>query len=251
MNPVIDCLMNRKSIRKYKDGVPPDDLLEAVVRAGQQAPFAYQVYSVLLTREREKIQFRAPWLFTICIDLHKFELIMAKRGWQTVQNDLSLLLLGLQDAAYMAENMVTAGESLGLGSCYLGAAPYLALKIREEYSLPDRVFPLVQLVMGYPDENPPVRPRYPLNFVLFEGKYPDITDAQLEEAMKTMDQGYLSQDYYQKINYMIPVGKGMQEKYTFDNYSWSEHISRKLGLWQSDLGEMLDKLEKCGFKVSR
>ncbi|MDD2717741.1 MAG: hypothetical protein PHW04_17780 [Candidatus Wallbacteria bacterium] len=45
----------------------------------------------------------------------------------------------------------------------------------------DRVFPLVQLVMGYPDENPPVRPRYPLNFVLFEGKYPDITDAQLEK----------------------------------------------------------------------
>src|SRR5690606_13558808 len=63
-------------------------------------------------------------LFTICVDAHKLELIMAQRGWKMVTNDLSLLVLGIQDAALVAENMVIAAESLGLGSCFLGAAPY-------------------------------------------------------------------------------------------------------------------------------
>jgi nitroreductase len=46
--------------------------------------------------------------------------------------------------------------SLGLGSCFLGAAPYRAQEITEAYNLLERVFPLVQLAMGYPAENPPV-----------------------------------------------------------------------------------------------
>ena len=74
-----------------------------------------------------------------------------------VTNDLSLLLFGIQDAALMAENMVIAAESLGLGSCFLGAAPYIAAEIIKEYKLPQRVFPLVQLAIGYPAENPPPR----------------------------------------------------------------------------------------------
>jgi len=76
----------------------------------------------------------------------------------------------------MAENMVMAGESLGLGSCFLGAAPYRADKIAKKYQLPPRVFPMVQLAMGYPAENPPPRPRYPLEFTLFEDVYPELTD---------------------------------------------------------------------------
>ena len=39
-NPVIEALMNRKSIRKYTDQAPEDEVVETIVRAGQQAPFA-------------------------------------------------------------------------------------------------------------------------------------------------------------------------------------------------------------------
>ena len=92
----------------------------------------------------------APLYFTICVDAHRFERIMAQRGWEMATNDLSLLLLGIQDAALMAENMVIAAESLGLGSCFLGGVPYQAAQIIREYNLPPRVFPLVGLAMGYP-----------------------------------------------------------------------------------------------------
>jgi len=248
-NSVIELMFNRKSIRKYDDKVPADEMITTVVQAGQQAPFASQLYSVLLSRERDKHPFKAPLLFVICVDCHKLELMMARRGWKVVTNDLLLLLFGIQDAALMAENMVMAGESLGLGSCFLGMAPYRAESIIEDYKLPKRVFPLVMLVMGYPAENPPPRPRYPLEYVLFEGKYPELSDEQVGRAMAVMDEGYLEQDYYRRANYIIPLEGEKEEQYTFDTYGWTEHISRKWGQWYPSTKELLEKLRACGFEV--
>src|SRR5512136_2075853 len=152
-NPVIETMLNRKSIRHYRDESPSDEVVETIVRAGQQAPFAYQLGSLLLSRHRDKNPFHAPLLFTICIDSHRLELVMAQRNWRRVTNDLALLLFGAQDASLMAENMVIAAESLGLGSCFLGGVIYEADKIIQAYKLPPRVFPLVQLAMGYPAED--------------------------------------------------------------------------------------------------
>ena len=248
-NKVIETMLNHKSIRDYTDQKPSDEIIEKIVRAGQQAPFASQLYSVLLSR-KGNIQFEAPLLFTICVDFHKMEKIMEKRGWEAITNDISILLMGIQDAALMSENMVIAGASFGLGSCYLGAAPYRAKKIKEEYNLPDRVFPLVQLVMGYPAEEKPPRPRYPMDFVLFEDKYPELDDNKINEAMKVMDEGYLAQDYYEELNGKIPIKDDEKEdKYTYEDYSWTEHISRKWGQRYPDSERILEQLKECGFDV--
>jgi nitroreductase len=249
INPVIESMLNRKSIRKYTAEMPTDEVIYTVVRAGQQAPFASQLCSLLLTRKK-RLPFGAPLLFTICVDLHRMELIMERRGWQVVTNDLSMLFFGIQDASLMAENMVNAAESLGMGSCFLGAAPYMADKIARKYNLPLRVFPIVQLVMGYPAENPPARPRYPLSFALFEDEYPTFGEAEVEEAMRQMDEGYLAQDYYRKGKAKIRLERGREETYTYDNYSWTEHISRKWGQWYESPAELLGQLSRRGFKVS-
>ena len=202
-NTTLDAMMARKSIRKYEDRLPANDVIETVVRAGQQAPFAGQLGSVLLKRKSAAggvhdeggapkapggtadkepasgIPWGAPLLFTICIDMHRMELVLEKRGWRTKSHDLNMLLFGVQDATLMAENMVTAAESLAMGSCFLGGAPFRADRIIEEYSLPKRVFPVVQLTMGYPAENPAPRPRYPISFHLFEGSYPQFSDEEV------------------------------------------------------------------------
>ncbi len=248
-NPVIESMLQRKSIRKYEDRMPSDEVIETIVRAGQQAPFAAQVYSILLSRKKKHV-FGAPLLFTICVDYHKMKLIMGKRDWSMVTNDLSLLIFGIQDAAMMAENMVIAAESLGLGSVYLGNAPYVADKIAAEYNLPLKVFPLVQLAMGYPAKDAPPRPRYPMDFTLFEDEYPELTDEMIEEAMAMMDQGYMGQDYYKKNNYMIPLKNGRKETFTFDDYGWTEHISRKWGQWFPSVRDLLVQLEKRGFHIT-
>jgi nitroreductase len=248
-NPVIRTMLAHKSIRKYSDEVPSEEVIETIVRAGQQAPFASQYYSVLLSRKMRRNPWHAPLLFTICVDSHKFELIMAKRNWKLVSNDLTLLFFGIEDAALMAENMVVAGRSLGLGSCFLGSAMFRADKIAEEYKLPKRVFPLVQLAMGYPAEDPPPRPRYPKEFTLFEDKYPELDDEKITKAMRTMDEGYLAQSYYRKQNAKIKLEGNRKETFTYDNYSWTEHICRKWGQWYPDPKELLEQLGKRGFHV--
>jgi FMN reductase (NADPH) len=247
-NSVIETMLHHRSVRKYTAQKPDDETICTIIRAGQQAPFASQLYSVLLSRKK-KAPYGAPLWFTICLDIHKMELFMAKRGWQVVTNDLTLLLFATQDAALMAENMVLAGESLGLGSCFLGAAPYQAERIQREYKLPPRVFPLVQLVMGYPAENFSPRPRYPMEFTLFEDRYPEITDAMVEEAMRVMDEGYLAQGYYVKQKAKIRLEAGRKETMTYTTYSWTEHISRKWGQWYRSSRELLKQLEKCGFNI--
>lgn len=247
-NEVIQTIRDHKSIRKYTEKTPPDEVVKTIVRAAQQAPFAYQLYSVLLSRNREENPFNAPLLFTICVDSHKFECIMARRNWKVRTNDLTLLLFGIQDACYMAQNMVVAGRSLGLGSCFLGYPLSNVEGIISKYKLPKRVFPLVALAMGYPAEDPPCRPRYPLDFALFEDEYPDLDDETVTSAMKAMDEGYLAQDYYRNINYKIPL-EDREETFTFDDYSWIEHICRKLGQWAESLQDQKEQLEKCGFCV--
>lgn len=248
-NSVIDIMLHHRSVRKYTTQKPDDETLRAIIRAGQQAPFASQLYSVLLSRKK-KAPYGAPWWFTICLDMHKMELFMAKRGWQVVTNDLTLLFFAIQDATLMAGNMVLAGESLGLGSCFLGEALYRAERIQREYELPPRVFPLVQLVMGYPAEDFPPRPRYPVEFTLFEDRYPEITDALLEESMRVMDEGYLAQGYYVKQKAKIRLEEGREETFTYATYSWTEHISRKWGQWYRSPKKLLRQLEKCGFNIT-
>lgn len=248
-NPVIQAMLNRKSIRRYTTEEPSEEVIATIVRAGQQAPFAGQFGSLLLSREREGNPFRAPLLFTMCVDSHRMEEIMQRRNWPLVMNDLSLLLFGIQDASLMAENMVIAAESLGLGSCFLGGAPYRAEQIIAEYELPPRVFPLVQLAMGYPAEDPPPRPRYPMDLHLFEDKYPVFDDERVERAMAQMDGGYLAQDYYRRADYMVPLEDGREETETFDTYGWTEHMGRKWGQWAASPQAVLEQLAACGFRI--
>ena len=188
-NSTINLLLKHRSIRKYEDKEVPDKVIETLIHAGQQAAFAYQAYSVLLSREKEKHPFHAPLYFIICVDVHKISKIMETKNWKVIMNDLSCLLLGMQDAAYMAQNMVIAAESLGLGTCYIGSVPYYADKIAERLKLPQKVFPLVGLTVGYPAENPPTRPRYPLEFVLFENEYPELDKNAVNRSKKEMDDG--------------------------------------------------------------
>ncbi len=249
-NQIIDTMMNRKSIRKYTDQMPTTEEIETLARVAQQAPFAGQMCSLLLKKGVKEIPFKAPLFFTICFDMHKMETIMAKRDWPTGSCDLSLLLFGLQDAVLMSENLVIAAESLGMGSCFIGSAPYRAKTIIKEFNLPKRVFPIVQLTVGFPAEDPPTRPRYPLDYFLFEDEYPEFTDEQVARAMKEMDDGYLAQDYYREADYMVPLEKDRKETFTFDDYSWTEHMGRKWGQWIPTPKKLLEGMIACGFDLN-
>jgi len=248
-NETLDGMLARRSVRAYAKEQPSDEVVRTIVRAGQQAPFASQLYSVLLSRGK-KAPFGAPLWFVVCVDAYKLERFMKLRGWDVVTNDLTLLLLGMQDASYFAQNMVMAAESLGLGSCFLGEGSMSGARIRniaKQYGLPPRVLPMVELVMGYPAEEFAPRPRYPMEFTLFEDAYPELSDDDVRAAMKPMDEGYIEQGYYSRQKAKIPLQDGREDAFTYDDYSWTEHISRKWGQWAASPADMIEALRERGF----
>ena len=65
-----------------------------------------------------------------------------------------------------------------------------------------------------------------------------------------MDEGYLAQDYYRKGGIRVPLREGRPETHTFEDYGWTEHISRKAGQWHASPREILEQLAKCGFHIT-
>ena len=255
---LFEIIQNRRSLRLFLKKPIPDEVLKDILQAGFRAPFAAQLCSVVYTRDRKKIEElrnmgaypTTQVLMFFIVDLHRHEKVMSERGHTYDFDDTLALWLGIQDVTLVIENLILAAEAHGLGSVLLGAAPNVADKIAEIFDIPKRAFPVVGLCLGYPDpaEHTETRPRYPLSFSAFEEKYQDPTHAELLEAMKVMDDGYLAQDYYVERNIKIPLRKG-KDTIDHDTYSWCEHISRKFihGGWSKT--PLLDILRKHGFTM--
>ena len=257
MNNVVDTIMHRASVRKFKDKSVPEEVVEEIVCAGQQAPFTGQMYSVVATADPQVHEqltesfgrlAKAPLFMLICVDFNKLEKFIRSKGRINKADDLSMLFLGIQDASYFGQNMVLAAESLGLGSVFLGAAPWESDTLSEIFDLPERVYPLVGLVMGYPDESPPPRPRIPTEFVLHWDSYSELDEQDTDRALRVMDAGLLREGYYRKLNAKIPAGDA--DEISYDKYSWSEHVSRKYGQRRRSFMDELKKLlASQGIKV--
>ena len=246
-------------MRKFSDKTVPAEILTEILQTGIRAPFAAQLYSILYTRDKEKMKglrigvySTTPLLLIFCTDFRKIKSIIHSRGYKYDYDDLMLLWLAIQDAILVAENVILAAEAYGLGSVLLGAAPLQADKIQAAFKLPEEVFPVVALCLGYPEpetfEETDIRPRYPLKYTAFEDEYQDLSDGELKECMRAMDDGYLTQGYYMKLKAKIALEKG-EDKIGWDKYSWSEHQSRKYsqGIWYGE--RLLSILERFGFKL--
>jgi len=64
-----------------------------------------------------------------------------------------------------------------------------------------------------------------------------------------MDEGYLAQGYYVRQKAKIRLERDRRETFTYADYSWTEHISRKWGQWYESPEDLLEQLEICGFKI--
>jgi len=236
---VLGTIMNRASVRRFEEREVPREVIERVARAGQQAPFTGQMYSFLVTTDpgrRERLSkvfgrlvVRAPVFMLLCVDFRKLEKFIAYRGRRNQMDDLGMLFLGIQDVSYAGQNIVLAAEAEGLGTCFLGNAPFRAAELIDLFKLPERVYPLVGLVLGYPAERPPARPRIPLEHCLFWDEYRDLTGDQVADAMKVMDAGLIREGYYSKLSGKIPLPGGREDPVGYGEYGWSEHVSRKYG----------------------
>lgn len=192
MNAVIDQLRLHRSIRKYTSQPIDEALFLRLIEAGQSSATSsfLQGATIIRVRDREKrstlaqlsgnrhVSTAAEFL-VFCADLRRAGACCEKyekpfHGGYTEQ-----FLIATIDATLMAQNVVVAAESAGLGICYIGGVRNQPREISDLLALPKGVYPVFGLCLGYPDQSPEVKPRLPLQVVLKEDSYSDEGDAAL------------------------------------------------------------------------
>ena len=186
---MIEAIQNHRSIRKYKHDKIPPDIIEEILRAGSRASTTgnMQVYSIIVTTDhglKEKLweaHFKqdmvraAPVHITFCADFNRFNNWCHLRNAEPGFNNFLSFFTAAIDALLASQNVCLEAESRGLGICYLGTATYNADKIIEILELPHGVVPVAAIVMGYPDEQPELTDRLPMDSVIHYEKYREFT----------------------------------------------------------------------------
>ncbi|TVR72908.1 MAG: NADPH-dependent oxidoreductase [Marinilabiliales bacterium] len=182
-----DTIFNHRSIRKYKKDPVDEDLLKTILSAGTRASTTgnMQVYSMVVTRDeqlrkklwechfKQEMVMQAPVHITFCADFNRFnKWCEQRRAVPGYDNYLSFFTAAI-DALLVSQNVCLAAEEKGLGICYLGTATYNAAKIIDILGLPRGVVPVAAIAMGYPDEEPDLTDRLPLEGVVHYEKYSD------------------------------------------------------------------------------
>lgn len=190
----MDILLNHRSIRKYSGRPVADGDLQRILLAASRASNTgnMQAYSIVVTRDgelrrqlweahfRQEMVLQAPLHLTFCADFNRFSKWCLQRKADPGYDNYLSFLTGAIDALIAAQNAAVAAESLGLGICYLGTATWMAGKIIDILELPKLVVPVTVLVAGYPDEEPPLTDRLPVEGIVHSEKYRDYTPLDID-----------------------------------------------------------------------
>lgn len=173
MNPILQSLYARKSVRAFEDRPIPEELKRQILEASVQAPTAgnQQLYTILdiidpqlkqelsITCDNQPFIEKASMVLIFCADCKKWLDAYREAGCTPRAPGAGDLLLAVTDAAIAAQNAVVAAESLGIGSCYIGDVMENCERQRELLHLPDYVFPAAMLVFGWPTRQQQERPK--------------------------------------------------------------------------------------------
>jgi Nitroreductase len=187
MQTIEEIFLNRTSVRRYERKPIEPEKLEFIYKAIQNTPTSYngQQFSVIsITDQNLKIQLyeligqkqiKTSAVFMVfCVDYHKLQQFAEaiNTDFPRFQDTMDGFMVGVIDAALAMENAVIAAGSLGLGSCCIGytrtAAPAELAKILQ---LPEGVCVICGLSIGYPSEQPDLKPKMPLSLVIHENHY--------------------------------------------------------------------------------
>lgn len=243
MNNTLDLLHNHTSIRSFSNQPLSEEQRDVIFKAANQtSSFSLlQVVSIIritspeLRKKVAQLSANQPyieeaaefWIF--CADFNRNHQIAPKVDLDYIE----YLLIGSFDAGLMAQNALTAAESLGLGGVYIGGVRLNITELTEILNLPKFVVPLVGLCIGHPaGEKPELKPRLPQSMVMFENQYQQLNEEKLANYDQQMRNYY--QDRPVKAPFTVKKVKG-----------WKDHIEDHLE--RSRLPFMLAYLNKQGF----
>lgn len=199
MNETMRILLDRGSCRAFEERDIDDVLLQEVLEAGLRAPSGgnLQPWSAIVIRGQEnkdrltelcgnqKFISRAPVNLLFCIDQARL------KRWAELETAPFTALasfrhfwISFQDTIIAAQNICTAADALGLGSVYVGTVLECFRELKEMFELPQGVFPVVLLSLGWPKQPPVVKSKLPESILIHQEKYQTPTDGDLLQAMK-------------------------------------------------------------------
>jgi len=225
MSSVIDLLKSHRSIRKFTDQAIKPELFNELIIAGQAAATSSFLQGTTVVRIKKPetrasiaklaggqayVESAAEFMI-FCADLKRPSNYCDKYEKSFEGDYTEHFIIATVDVALMAQSMVTAAESVGLGICYIGGIRNDPAQVAQLLELPKGVYPVFGLCLGYPDQDPEVKPRLPLSVIIKEEVYNEVGDA---EAIAEYDENI--REYYR-----TRTGGG-------HGISWTEQVSTLL-----------------------
>lgn len=207
MNQTVKELMERKSVRVYKEQQIEQEKKAVIIEAALQAPTAgnMTLYSIIdvtdpelkkklsVTCDNQPFIAQAPMVLVFVADYQKWYDLFCKYEDTVRVPGMGDFMLAEDDALIAAQNAVVAAESMGIGSCYIGDILEQYETHRELFSLPRYAVPAAMVVFGYPAQQQKERVK-PLRLrpeaVVFENTYRRLSTEEFQrELNRVTDRG--------------------------------------------------------------
>ena len=189
-------LTTRRSIRKYADKAVSEELLNRLLAEAERTPTMgnLQLYSVIVTRSEEMktklapahfnqpMVCGAPVVLTFCADFRRTTLWAENRQAKPGYDNFLSFINASTDALLYCQTFCNLAEEEGLGTCFLGTTVYMPQMIIDTLQLPQLVFPVATITLGWPDEQPELSDRLPLRAIIHEETYHDYTPQAIDDC---------------------------------------------------------------------
>lgn len=232
-NDLIRRVLSRRTVRRYSDRMPAEGLLDLLVASALSASAKsdFQQASILRVRDPQKrtaigaLFPSMPWIgnapvfFVFLGDARRLQRVGELRGKPVKNGTLEGFFNASIDAALTMQTMILCAEASGLGVCPISVIRNEIDKVADILGLPDLVFPVAGLCLGYPSAEGFVSLRLPRQATTHTDRY---DDSRLAASID---------DYDHRRNAIHAIAKDQQRSNAeFGEaafYGWSEDKARQ------------------------
>jgi len=182
-------LDTRTSIRKYAKREVSDELLHQLLTQAErtQTMGNLQLYSVVVTRSQQMKErlapahfnqpmvSQAPVVLTFCADFRRTSRWAECRQAEPGYDNFLSFINAATDALLYCQTFCNLADEQGLGYCFLGTTVYMPGHIIDVLQLPKLVMPVATITLGWPDEQPALSDRLPIDAIVHDETYRDYT----------------------------------------------------------------------------
>ena len=195
-------LLTRRTIRRYAKRDVDEQLLGRLLTeaARTQTMGNLQLYSVVVTRSQEMKErlapahfsqpmvTEAPVVLTVCADFNRTTVWAENRKGTPGYDNMLSFVNAATDSLLFTQTLCCLMDEEGLGYCFLGTTVYQPQLIIDILQLPRLVMPVATLTVGWPDEEPPMSDRLPMESFVHQESYRNYSPSDIDRFYTAKEQ---------------------------------------------------------------